>query len=123
MKEAIQQSKAKIIYVLNLMTKNGQTTDYKGSDHVEDIAEYAGRKPDIVITNTAQIPADVLEWYKSSNEVVTENDLQATVFKGKIVEADLISDEQFNKSASDTLSRSILRHDAEKLTKVLLEYI
>jgi uncharacterized cofD-like protein len=123
MKEAIQQSKAKIIYVLNLMTKNGQTTDYKGSDHVNDIAEYAGRVPDIVITNSAQIPQDILEWYKSNNELVTENDLSSANFKGEVVRADLISNQGFTKSQSDVLMRSVLRHDAEKLTNILLEYI
>ena len=123
MKEAIQNSKAKVIYNLNLMNKNGQTTDYKGSDHVEDITEYAGREPDIVVVNSAQIPQNILEWYKTHNETVTENDLASSQYKGTVVQADLISDQEFNKSESDVLSRSILRHDAQKLTNVLLEYI
>ncbi len=122
-KEAIQQSKAKIIYVLNLMTKCGQTTDYKGSDHMVDITEYSGRAPDIVLANSAQIPQHILEWYKTHNEYVTENDLSSIQFKGKIVEADLLSDSEFTKTDADVLSRSILRHDIDKLTKNLLEYI
>jgi uncharacterized cofD-like protein len=123
MKEAIKDSKAKVIYILNLMTKYGQTTDYKGSDHVIDITEYAGRGPEVVLVNTGNISPHILEWYKEHNEYVTENDLASTKFKGTVVEADLISDSQFSKNYSDELSRSILRHDTEKLTKILLEYI
>lgn len=122
-KQAITESSAKVVYILNLMTKCGQTTDYKGSDHVDDITKYAGKEPDTVIVNTAQIPKDVLEWYKEHNEFVTENDLANSPFKGKVVEADLISQEEFTKPQSDILSRSILRHDTNKLTKILLEYI
>ncbi|MEO6508947.1 MAG: gluconeogenesis factor YvcK family protein [Patescibacteria group bacterium] len=122
-KEAIQQSKAKLIYNLNLMNKHGQTTDYTGSEHVEDITRYAGREPDIVVVNSAQIPQNILEWYKTHKEVVTVNDISSSQFKGTVVEADLISDQEYSKSDSDVLSRSILRHDPEKLAKVLLENI
>ena len=122
-KDAIKESKAKIIYNLNLMTKCGQTTDYSGNDHVQDILKYSGRLPDTVIVNSAQIPENILEWYKSHNEFVTENDLHQTEYKGEIVEADLISHHEFTKKESDVLSRSILRHDPDKLTDILLKHI
>ena len=33
---------SKIIYIMNLMTKSGQTTSYKASDHVNDLVKYLG---------------------------------------------------------------------------------
>jgi uncharacterized cofD-like protein len=123
LKKSIQNSKAKFIYNLNLMTKYGQTTNYKASDHVADITEYAGREPDVVIVNTAQIPHDILEWYKSHNESVIANDLKQSGYKGRVVEADLISNTEFTKKESDVLSRSVLRHHTDKLADILLQYI
>ncbi|MBI3619644.1 YvcK family protein [Candidatus Roizmanbacteria bacterium] len=122
-KEAMHRSPARLIYILNLMTKHGQTTDYKASHHLKDITHYVGRQPDIVIVNNAAVPTDILAWYKSHHERLVENDLISTGYQGTIVEADLVDRTKFKRSKGDKLTRSILRHDTDKLAKVLLQYI
>lgn len=122
-KNAIKQSKAKIIYNLNLMTKIGQTSNYKASDHVADLTKYLGRAPDYVVVNNGSIAENIQEWYNKHNEQVVENDLMADNFHGNIIQADLIDRQQFTKNTSDLLIRSILRHDSVLLAETLGDII
>ena len=45
MRERIQASHAKIVYVMNLMTKSGQTSGYTAMDHIKDLEYYLGKNP------------------------------------------------------------------------------
>ncbi|OGK14739.1 hypothetical protein A3C98_03350 [Candidatus Roizmanbacteria bacterium RIFCSPHIGHO2_02_FULL_37_15] len=122
-KENMVSSKAKIIFIMNLMTKSGQTNNYKASHHLKALEIYLGRSPDMILLNSGKIPSEILQWYRQHNEKVVENDLVSNGFKGKIIEADLIDTHQFKKSASDNLTRSILRHDSLKLATELKKII
>jgi uncharacterized cofD-like protein len=118
-KEAINRSKAKIIYIMNMMTKSGQTTNYKASDHVVDLFKYLGREPNYVLINDGQISPEILSSYGYYNEVEVINDLTAKDGY-QIIEKDLIDRKKVEKNSSDILYRSILRHDSEKVAKVLV---
>lgn len=54
-KEAIQKTKAKLIYISNIMTKNGETTGLSGEEIVKIIESYIGRDFDLVVANTEMI--------------------------------------------------------------------
>lgn len=123
MKEALMKTKAKLIYILNLMTKSGQTTNYTALDHLKDISNYFGRAPHYVVVNNGQIPKDIIEWYKRENEQVVQNDLTTSNYKGKIIVKDVVDTNKFNKNEEDVLFRSILRHSSKKLAEVLLKII
>lgn len=122
-KKAILSTKAKIVFIMNLMTKSGQTNNYKATNHLKDLGQYLGRIPNIVITNTSKIPPGILQWYRKHNENIVENDLRINGYRGKIIEGNLIDTHRFEKTSADKLSRSILRHDSEKLAKVLKKLI
>ena len=49
--EALQTAQVPLIYILNLMTRHGETDGYTASQHVTTMAEYAGRLPDAVIAH------------------------------------------------------------------------
>ena len=117
-KESIKKGKAKIVYIMNLMTKSGQTSNYKASDHISDLSRYLGRQPDYVLINNGSISHDILESYRLYNEVKVKNDLDKNGYK--ILETDLVDNKKIEKSRSDILYRSILRHDSEKVAKVLV---
>ena len=42
-KEAFLETKATIVYVLNLMTKYGQTYQFSAQDHMDALERYVGR--------------------------------------------------------------------------------
>jgi len=117
-KNAVLKSKAKIIYILNLMTKTGQTTDYKATDHIKDLKKYLGRGPDIVLINNSQMSSEVLDLYKKYKEIVVVNDLNGQR-DYEVVETDLLDDNKIEMNVSDSLYRSIVRHDSKKVAEVL----
>ena len=116
-KEAMKKSKAKIIYIMNMMTKSGQTTNYKASDHVKDLVKYLGKEPDYILINNGAISEEILASYKKYNEVKVTNDLNKNGYQ--IIEKDLVDVKKVEKNSSDILYRSILRHDSEKVAEEL----
>jgi uncharacterized cofD-like protein len=120
--EAIAASKAKKIYNLNLMTKYGQTYNFTASDHVKALASYIHITPDVIVVNNTTYNADVLEKYKDMKEFPVVDDLTQNRYNN-VVRADVINDQVVARSSSDTLVRSLIRHDSEKLAKVLAEVI
>jgi len=124
-KNAIERTKAKIIYIMNLMTKSGQTTGYKASDHINDLSFYLGKTPNVVLINTAKISSDIMESYKRYNETMVKNDTDVLINNNtpEIIKADLLDNNRKEKSESDILYRSILRHDSKKVAKVINKVI
>ena len=63
MRSAVQKSKARIILIINIMTKRGETDNYTVRDFVEHIEKRLGRRADVVVCNSASIPDAVLLKY------------------------------------------------------------
>jgi len=62
--EALAQTRATRIYVCNLMTKLGETDDFKASDFVRQILRYLdGPNLDWALINTQEIPINVRQAY------------------------------------------------------------
>ncbi len=66
MKEAIQQSSWKLLYVCNAMTYPSQTDHFSVSDHVSMLESYIGRPIDILLANTKEPPHAILQHYLES---------------------------------------------------------
>lgn len=100
----IDKSKAKILYVCNMMTQPGETDNFKASDHVNLINEYLGkRKIDIVIANSGNISEDLAQKYKT----LEQKDKVELDFK-KLKKVKVISDDLV------TVEDGWLRHDYVK---------
>lgn len=117
--EAIVKTKAKLIYVANLTTKRGQTTNYSALDHLLDLQTYLGRAVDYVIINNGKVPKHMLNWYAKDKEQLVEDDLNLAVKRIKVIRADVVDKHQFVKRKEDEITRSILRHDAVLLAKTI----
>ena len=64
--EAVTRSKAKKVYICNLMTQAGETLDYTASDHVKAIYEHIGSACiDRILVNNEEIPVEVLNRYQA----------------------------------------------------------
>ena len=75
-KEAIEESKAKLIYIVNLLTKPGETDSYKASDFVKKFLFYLdvpGRLG-YVIVNDNHLDPEILETYKGEGQSLVEID-------------------------------------------------
>jgi len=65
----IEKSKAKIMYVCNMMTQPGETDDFTVTDHVKILNQYLGkRKVDIVLANTGEINDKMAKFYETQEQ-------------------------------------------------------
>ncbi len=117
--QALASSKAKFVYISNLMTHYAQTHDMSARDHLQEVISYCQRQPDIVLVNSAPIPQEILNYYQQLKEFPVKDDLTASVAE-QIIRADLISKIKVQKQPGDALPRSVLRHDQTKLAQLLL---
>ncbi len=122
-KEAIDASKARKILVTGLMTRPGQTDGYRPKDFVNEVNKYLGKKKlDAVIVNTEKPGAKVLAAYKKQGAEFIVSEI--TGLKGlEILKADLLSDQVYKKTKQDKVKRSLLRHNSNKLAKLIYENI
>ncbi len=114
-KEIIESSKAKIVYVMNLFTKAGQTTGLSAQDHIAILTQYMGRRPDYVIVNKGTFTQDVLDLYASEGEYPVVDDLRQDT---SVIRGDIASVSTVPALPGDPVPRSLLRHDPEKLATV-----
>ena len=108
--EAICQSNAPVVYVLNLMTKHGETDDFSASHHVAQIIRYAGRVPDAVLVHQGTVPPEMALRYEEEKARQVRVDVDDLYRMGvKLVKA------------GDVMSAtSLVRHDPARTAETLL---
>lgn len=120
---SLKKTKAKIIFVMNLMTKFGQTTGFTALDFVDEVNKYVGRNPDIVIINNSNnFPKNILTKYKAEGATPVKDNLK-NISSMRVVRRKLVSDKVFEKSLSDKVVRSLIRHDSQRLAKAVLDLL
>lgn len=107
--KAVRESDAEKVYVCNLMTKHGETDDYKASDFVNEIHRYLGGRVDRAIVNNGSFLPDVLKTYGQERSVPVEADRARLA---RLVPRVVI--EPLNLEG-DTLAR----HDPERLVQAI----
>ncbi|MBU0957274.1 MAG: YvcK family protein [Nanoarchaeota archaeon] len=112
MKEAIQNSNAKIVYVCNIVGKN-KTENFKASDFVREIERYLDKKIDSVVLNTKKPTEKLLNDYRMENSSFVEADLDDSY--------EIVKGEFSNEVWSEI--KTILRHDSEEISRVLMGMI
>jgi uncharacterized cofD-like protein len=122
-KEAMQSSQAHLIYVTNLMNKYGQTYDYSYQNYLNEINKYAGRFPDTVLINNREIPKNILDTYKNKENSLPVKDELNEQIEANIIRTDLLSNTVYKQSSCDSVKRSLIRHDPQKLAQSLNKII
>lgn len=75
--QALEQSKAPKIYVLNIMTQDGETEGYTAFDHLHALLQHsAPHLVDACIYNTAPVPDPIQARYKTEDAEPVEIDMQ-----------------------------------------------
>lgn len=117
--KAICKSKAKKIYVMNLMTKFGQTYGLTANGHLSELENYLGCKIDYcLVSKKSSVSMPILKKYRQEHAEVVKDDLKGRV-DVKIVRRDFVSKDIYTKPGSDKLRRSLIRHDSGKLAKAI----
>jgi uncharacterized cofD-like protein len=122
--EALARTKAKKIYVANLVSKRGQTDGFTVSDHAAEIERFAGTDfLDYVLYNQQAPTEEVAKRYEEEGGYVTLADIDK--LSGQHYEAvgGNFLGEMASANGADTLigKRSLIRHDAKAVAKLILE--
>ncbi len=121
--EAIGKTRGKVVYIVNLMTRHGQTYNYTALDHVKEIEKYLGKGVvDAVFVNSnMKFPKGVLAAYVKEHAKPVKDDLDGEQYR--VIRADFLSATLYRKPVSDVLQRSLVRHDPAKLARAIMRYL
>lgn len=116
-KEAINASRAKLIFVLNLMTKPGETDAFNASDYLRHLLFYLGKtkRLDYIIVNNVKLSVKIRKFYLSAGQEMVKVDkkrCKELAPRVKIKGAELIK---------YLRKEHLLQHDSDKLAKTLLK--
>ena len=123
--QALAATKATRVYVCNLMTKLGETDDFKASDFVREIIRYLGEPQlDWALINNRAFSSEVQEAYSKEAAYPVEADVEVTrqyvpgVLATCLGNNELPLKHEPERIAEATLSIAILgrRHEASKST-------
>lgn len=112
-KNAIIRSKAKKVYICNLMTQAGETSNYTASNHVQALIDHMeGNFLDTVLISKEEIPENVQSLYKQEKASPVKIDIETLETLGiDIVKKDIA-----------VVYEGAVRHDATEVAKWLVEY-
>ncbi|GAB4163694.1 MAG: YvcK family protein [Candidatus Dojkabacteria bacterium] len=114
--EAIKESNATFIYITNLMTKRGQTTNMSLQQQLDELTKYCLRTPDYVFVNNSELPAATLAKYELEEAFPVKDDLGENA---KIIRGNFVDDMVVDQASHDTVTRSLIRHDGDKIVEQL----
>jgi len=120
--KALRESKAKKVFILNLMNKKHQTPGFKASNYLHEVQRFLGKDVfDHIIINNATPPSELLNKYSDEAQFI-ENDLNSDL---RVILTDLIDNEKPELSKSDVIAhtRALIRHDARKLADVIIKIV
>ena len=110
--KAIDNSKAKIMYVCNMMSQPGETDKFKVSDHINTINTYLGkRKIDVVIANNGKIEKSIAKKYASLEQK------DQILLDEKNIDCEIIKDNYF------VIEDNYIRHNVLKLSLAIYTYL
>lgn len=124
--EALQSTKAPLVYISNLVNKPRQTQDYRVVDYAHEIERFIGAGTiDVVVYNTDTPDAALLEAYALEGEYPV--DASSDQFKGVTFSAigrRLLSRDEHKRDSNDHfIKRSLIRHDPLLVTNALEEIL
>ncbi len=121
-REAAQASAATTVYVANLMSRLGQTKGMHLRDYLSELEKYAGIVPQHVVCNATSFDADLVARYTAEGNHPVSVEIEP--YKGmQFHHHDLVATEAVTTSRGDSLPRSLIRHDSEKLAAVIMKLI
>ena len=114
--KALRETKAKKVFVINLVNKHNQTPDFKVGDYLGAIERFTGKNVwDYVIVNKGMPSSELIKMYEREGSLV-ENDLDDV----RVLHEDVLASELGEVQNGDVLQRNLIRHDSKKLARVLM---
>ncbi|CQR46483.1 Gluconeogenesis factor [Paraliobacillus sp. PM-2] len=112
--DALRQTKGKVVYVCNVMTQAGETTNYTAADHIQAIEDHVGTGCiDSILVHNKPIEDEYRKKYAEENAAPVIYDTDRLIQMSlEIIEANIIDH-----------SKKMLRHDTGKVAKLLYSLV
>lgn len=111
-KNSINQSRTKVMYLSNLVTQPGETDGFQVSNHLKLIQQYIN--VDIVIANNTEIEPNVAEYYATKEQ---KDPVHLDIENIKKLNIEVIGDKIY------TIEDDSLRHDSLKTAYLIFSYL
>ena len=113
--EKIRESKAKKIYVCNVMTQHGETDNYSVSDHIVAINKHVEENIfDLVIANSREFDDSILsKYHKEKQEPVKIDHEKIEALGIKLIKNNDVG----------IVDNNTIRHNADKVSELIYDYI
>lgn len=119
--DALAKTAARLLFVVNLVTKRGQTDGYGASRFVRTVeAHLDGRGLDRIILNTGSIDHALLAKYEHAGDAYVVDDLPAE--DARVLRGDFVGRKPIVRREGDMLPRSLIRHD-DSLARAIMDSI
>lgn len=106
--EEIGKSSAQLVYIGNIMTKFGETENFRAQDFVNTIEAHLPRPFDTIVFNSQSPPSSILSNYEEQ---------KASFVSPSKEEPRLVTEDLLN------VSGEVVRHDSKKLASVIKELL
>ena len=132
MTTALKKSKAKKLFICNLMNKFGDTDDFTVVDHMREVERYIAKDFFThVLYNTKPPAPELVKKYREEGSPVVlgsrGSDRGVGKSKAKLVGADILADKLHEPRKeyknADLIRRTLIRHDPDKLAKEILKLV
>lgn len=118
--EAINNSKARIFYIVNIMTQPGETDNFSVKDHIVSIIKHTGiKRLDYVIINDSNISSTELEKYKlegaKQSSFTKEDEIELQdFFEMQGMKCELLT------GSYATINKGYIIHNAQDISDLIL---
>ncbi len=117
--EALRNSSAKKVFIVNLMNRKGQTTGFTVKSYLQEMEKFIGLDIfNYIIVNNQKPSEQLIKRYEEEGELI-ENDLQEDP---RIIATALLGELKENYKV-DLIKRSLIRHDSKKLAQELMKIV
>jgi uncharacterized cofD-like protein len=106
--KALFQTSAMKVFICNVATQHGETDNFSVGDHIETIERHAGKGLLNAVLANSNISDALPESWRSSPVPITNDELRA--FEGmRLVQADVVAEENRNRHDPEKLAATVMR--------------
>ena len=120
---AFIRSKAKKVFITNLMSQQGHTDNFSVTDYPRLLEKYIGKQVfDTILYNTKKPPQQLVRRYADEGEpVVCTPDCKTSGYE--LTGKDLLANGVAKTAKKDMLRRTLIRHDSDKLAHAVIQLL
>jgi uncharacterized cofD-like protein len=123
--ESLCKTKAKLLYVANLMQRKTHTKELSAEGFASLIEKFIGTKLDYVIYNSKKAPSSLIRRYGREGEIPVDINVEkmSDALGISYIGGDLLNRKIYLPKKGEIIVRNLIRHNPKKLAKLILSIL